>query len=52
MTALSYKYDVAFSFVAQDESLTEINDLLQDRLKTFLSPAVRRDSGHRRRTNV
>jgi hypothetical protein len=33
----SFKYDVAFSFLAQDESLaTELNDLLQDRLKTFL----------------
>jgi hypothetical protein len=34
---LSYKYDVAFSFLSQDEALaTEINDLVQDRLKTFL----------------
>jgi hypothetical protein len=33
----SYEYDVAFSFLSQDETLaTEINDLLQDRLKTFL----------------
>jgi hypothetical protein len=33
----SYKFDVAFSFLSQDEVLaTEINDLLQDRLKTFL----------------
>lgn len=33
----SYEYDVAFSFLFQDEALaTEINDLLQDRLKTFL----------------
>jgi hypothetical protein len=33
----SYKYDVAFSFLSQDEALaTEINDLLQDRLKTFI----------------
>lgn len=32
-----YKYDVAFSFLAQDESLaTALNDLLQDRLQTFL----------------
>jgi hypothetical protein len=31
------KFDVAFSFVARDEQLaTEINDLLQDRLSTFL----------------
>lgn len=33
----SYQYDVAFSFLFQDEALaTEINDLLQDRLKTFI----------------
>jgi hypothetical protein len=33
----SFKYDVAFSFLAQDEALaSELNDLLQDRLKTFL----------------
>jgi hypothetical protein len=33
----SFKYDVAFSFLAQDESIaTELNDLLQDRLNTFL----------------
>ena len=33
----SYKYDVAFSFIAQDESLAiQLNDLLQDRLNTFL----------------
>lgn len=32
-----YKYEVAFSFLAQDESLAvQLNDLLQDRLKTFL----------------
>jgi hypothetical protein len=32
-----YKYDVAFSFLAQDEALaTELNDLLADRLRTFL----------------
>jgi hypothetical protein len=37
MTPSDYKYDIAFSFLAQDEPLaTEINDLLQDRLKTFL----------------
>jgi len=31
------KYDVAFSFLAEDEALaTHLNDLLQDRLKTFL----------------
>lgn len=37
MTDITYKYDVAFSFLAQDESLaSELNDLLQDRLKTFL----------------
>jgi len=33
----SYKYDVAFSFLAEDEALAiELNDLLQDRLSTFL----------------
>ena len=32
-----YKYEVAFSFLAQDEVLaTELNDLLQDRLSTFI----------------
>lgn len=32
-----YSYDVAFSFLAADEQLaTALNDLLQDRLKTFL----------------
>lgn len=34
---MTYEYDVAFSFLAQDESLaTELNDLLQGRLTTFL----------------
>ena len=33
----NFKYDVAFSFLAKDEKLaTELNDLLQDRLSTFL----------------
>lgn len=33
----NFKYDVAFSFLAQDEGVaTELNDLLQSRLKTFL----------------
>ena len=37
MNGRSYNYDVALSFLAQDERLaTELNDLLQDRLKTFL----------------
>jgi hypothetical protein len=32
-----YKYDIAFSFLAQDEPIAnELNDLLQDRLRTFL----------------
>jgi hypothetical protein len=32
-----YDYDIAFSFLAQDEgTATQINDLLQDRYKTFL----------------
>lgn len=34
---MSYKYDVAFSFLAQDEPLAdELNDLLQGRVSTFL----------------
>lgn len=34
---MAYEYDVAFSFLAQDEPLaTELNDLLQGRLNTFL----------------
>jgi hypothetical protein len=34
---MTFQYDVAFSFVAQDEPLaTELNDLLQGRLSTFL----------------
>jgi len=37
MTVEDYKYDVAFSFLAQDETIaTELNDLLQDRVRTFL----------------
>lgn len=37
MEPSDYKYDVAFSFLAEDEELaTELNDLLQDRLRTFL----------------
>jgi hypothetical protein len=32
-----YKYNVAFSFLAQDEQLaSQLNDHLQDRAKTFL----------------
>lgn len=34
---MTYQYDVAFSFLAQDEALAmELNDLLQGRLSTFL----------------
>ena len=37
MEIVKYKYDVAFSFLARDEGLaTELNDLLQDRVRTFL----------------
>ena len=37
MSAEKYTHDVAFSFLAQDEPLaTNLNDLLQDRFKTFL----------------
>lgn len=33
----AFKYDVAFSFINQDEQLaTQINDLIQDRISTFL----------------
>src|SRR5262249_1869524 len=33
----AFKYDIAFSFVREDESLaTQLNDLLQDRYRTFL----------------
>ncbi|MGO7266545.1 hypothetical protein ELI49_23660 [Rhizobium ruizarguesonis] len=33
----NFEYDVAFSFAAQDEAIaTELNDLLSDRLKTFI----------------
>lgn len=32
-----HKYDVAFSFLSQDEALAmQLNDLLQDRVKTFI----------------
>lgn len=35
--AIGYKYDVAFSFLARDESLAlQINDLVQERLSTFI----------------
>jgi hypothetical protein len=34
---MAFEYDVAFSFMKEDEDLaTQINDLLQDRYKTFL----------------
>lgn len=37
MEQIEYKYEIAFSFLAQDEPLAnELNDLLQDRLSTFL----------------
>ena len=37
MSAESFEYDVAFSFLAEDEELaTQLNDLLADRLSTFL----------------
>jgi hypothetical protein len=36
---MAFEYDVAFSFMKEDEGLaTQINDLLQDRYKTFLYP--------------
>lgn len=37
MSDAKYEYEVAFSFVAQDEGLaTELSDLLQERFSTFL----------------
>jgi hypothetical protein len=37
MEMQQYKYDVAFSFLAQDEELAiQLNDLLQDSVQTFL----------------
>lgn len=34
---MTFEYDIAFSFLAKDEELAaELNDLLQDRLSTFL----------------
>jgi hypothetical protein len=37
MSSDDFEYDVAFSFVKEDEPLaTELNDLLQERLKSFL----------------
>ncbi len=37
MKTPQFRYDVAFSFLAQDEDLAiKINDLLQDRLETFI----------------
>ncbi len=37
MNEKSYKYDVAFSFLKEDEEFAaQINNILQDRLKTFL----------------
>ena len=37
MSQKTFDYDIAFSFLAEDEPLaTQLNDLLQDRLKTFL----------------
>jgi hypothetical protein len=39
MPELDFKYDVAFSFLQEDEGLaTQINDRLQDRYRTFLYP--------------
>src|SRR5215813_6963323 len=33
----AFKYDIAFSFVREDEGLaTQLNDLVQDRFRTFL----------------
>jgi hypothetical protein len=33
----TFKYDIAFSFLSQDETVAQqLNDLLQDRYRTFL----------------
>lgn len=40
----NFEYDVAFSFHAQDESIaTQLNDLVADRMKTFLYSERQRD---------
>jgi ssDNA-binding replication factor A large subunit len=37
MSEQSFEFDVAFSFLAQDEGLaTRLNDLLQGRVRTFI----------------
>lgn len=37
MVETEFEYDVAFSFAAQDEGIaTQLNDLLSDRMKTFI----------------
>ena len=37
MNENNFKYDVAFSFLAEDEELTiQINSLIQDRIVTFI----------------
>lgn len=39
MVEQEFEYDVAFSFAAQDEGIaTQLNDLLSDRMKTFIYP--------------
>jgi hypothetical protein len=39
MPEQEFEYDVAFSFAAQDEGIaTQLNDLLSDRMKTFIYP--------------
>lgn len=44
MSDTQFKYDVAFSFLQQDEPLVaQVNDLLQDRIKTFFYPKQQRE---------
>jgi hypothetical protein len=43
-TNKSFKYDVAFSFLKEDESLAyQINDLIQDRVSTFIYSEHQKD---------
>jgi hypothetical protein len=44
MSNQDFKYDVAFSFLSSDEELaTQINDLLEDRISTFIYPQKQKE---------
>jgi len=44
MNNKDYKYDVAFSFLTQDEGLAlQINDLIKNRVKTFIYPEKQKE---------